>query len=402
MIKRIPISDLKVGMYISDLNSDWIPHSNFKKQGKIKKDEVIEKIKKLGIKEIYIDTFQGLDVKDAPTAAEIDKLNEAKLAESGSLTPLNKPKFSLGEEMQAAQKVHQEAVALVDGVLADVKLGKAIELGAIDNLAEEMLDSLYRNHNALACLGCIREKDSYLMEHSVNLSVLMSIFGKSMQLNRSILQQTIAGALLHDIGKIMVPDEILHKPGKLTDAEFEVMKSHVMLGQKHLCETEGITPLTVRIVSEHHERMDGSGYPCGLHGHEISAHGRMAAIVDVYDTITADRCYHKGMTPTMAIKRLLEWSDHHLDRSLVNHFIRCIGIYPVGSLVLLESGRLGAVVEVNEFDQKSPIVRVMYHTKFRTFIKTELIDLSKPSVQDRIVKAVNPEDYKISVKDFLS
>ncbi len=401
MIKRIPISELKVGMYISDLNSDWIPHSNFKKKGKIKKEEVIEKIKKLGIRDIYIDTFLGLDVKDAPTAAEIDKQNEVRLAEAGSLNPLNKPSLSLTEEMLAAERVHQEAIALVDGVLADVKLGKAIELGAIDSLAEDMLDSLYRNHNALACLGCIRQKDSYLMEHSVNLSVLMSIFGKSLQLERDILQQTIAGALLHDIGKIMIPDEILHKPGKLTEAEFAIMKTHVILGQKHLCETHGISPLTVKVVSEHHERMDGSGYPCGLKGDEISPFGRMAAIVDVYDAITADRCYHKGMTPTMAIKRLLEWCDHHLDRSLVNHFIRCIGIYPVGSLVLLESGRLATVVEVNEFDQRSPIVRVMYHTKFKCFIKTELIDLSKSSVQDVIVKAVNPEDYKITVKDFI-
>ncbi|WP_156498170.1 HD-GYP domain-containing protein, partial [Oleiphilus sp. HI0043] len=256
------------------------------------------------------------------------------------------------------QKVHEEAVELMGGILTDVKTGQALPIDAIDNLAEDMLDSLFRNHNALACLGCIREKDSYLMEHSVNLSVLMSIFGKSMQLDRSVLHQTISGALLHDIGKIMVPDEILHKPGKLTDDEFSQMKHHVTLGREHLLGIEGISPLTIQVVSEHHERMDGTGYPSGLCGHEISTFGRMAAIVDVYDAITADRCYHKGMTPTMAIKRLLEWSDHHLDRSLVNHFIRCIGIYPVGSLVLLESGRLGAVVEVNEFDQRSPKVRV--------------------------------------------
>ncbi|WP_255374933.1 HD-GYP domain-containing protein [Oleiphilus sp. HI0123] len=354
------------------------------------------------MKEVYIDTFLGEDLKDAPTLAEIDKENEKKLAAAGELSSLNKPRLGLGEEMLAAQKVHEEAVELMGGILTDVKTGQALPIDAIDNLAEDMLDSLFRNHNALACLGCIREKDSYLMEHSVNLSVLMSIFGKSMQLDRSVLHQTISGALLHDIGKIMVPDEILHKPGKLTDDEFSQMKHHVTLGREHLLGIEGISPLTIQVVSEHHERMDGTGYPSGLCGHEISTFGRMAAIVDVYDAITADRCYHKGMTPTMAIKRLLEWSDHHLDRSLVNHFIRCIGIYPVGSLVLLESGRLGAVVEVNEFDQRSPKVRVMYHTKFKCFIKTELIDLAKPTVQDAIVKAVDPDLFRINVKDFLS
>jgi len=401
MIKRIPVSDLKVGMYISDLNSDWIPHSNFKKQGKIKKEQVIEKIKQLGIKELYIDTYKGMGVSDAPSVAEVDQSNEAKLSKAGQSTPLNKPKLGLGEEMVAATKVHNEAIILVDGVLSDAKLGKAIDMDSIDHLAEDMLDSLFRNHNALACLGCIREKDSYLMEHSVNLSVLMSIFGKSMDLDRNILQQTIAGALLHDIGKVMVPDEILHKPGKLTNEEFAAIKEHVTLGKNHLDAAGGISPLTIKIAAEHHERMDGTGYPAGLKGVDISPHGRMAAIVDVYDAITADRCYHKGMTPTMAIKKLLEWSDHHLDRSLVLHFIRCIGIYPVGSLVLLESGRLAAVVEVNEFDQRQPVVRVMYHTKFKCFIKTALIDLSKPSVQDVIVKAVDPADYRIIVKDFL-
>ena len=228
-----------------------------------------------------------------------------KLAAAGELSSLNKPSLGLAEEMGAAQKVHEEAVELVGGILNDVKTGQALPLTAIDNLAEDMLDSLFRNHNALACLGCIRDKDSYLMEHSVNLSVLMSIFGKSIQLDRGVLHQAIAGALLHDIGKIMVPDEILHKPGRLTDEEFTQMKQHVSLGQQHLMDIEGISPLTIQVVSEHHERMDGTGYPAGLCGHQISPFGRMAAIVDVYDAITADRCYHKGMPPTMAIKRFI-------------------------------------------------------------------------------------------------
>lgn len=401
MIKRIPIDSLQVGMYISDLNSDWIPHSNFKKKGKIKKEIVIEKIKQLGVKEIYVDTFLGEDIEDAPTLAEVDKENEKKLSSVGELSSLSKPSLPLGEEMIAAQKVHDEAIELVDGILSGCKTGEALPLNAIEDLAEDMLDSLFRNHNALACLGSIREKDTYLMEHSVNVSVLMSILAKSMQLDRKILHQITSGALLHDIGKIRVPDDILHKPGRLTEDEFEQMKAHVQLGVDYLADTEGISPLMLKVVAEHHERLDGTGYPAGLGANEISPYGRMAAIVDVYDAITADRCYHSGMPPTMAIKKLLEWSDNHLDRSMVNHFIRCIGIYPIGSLVLLESGRLGAVVEVNEFDQRSPKVRVMYHTKFRTFIKTELIDLAKPSVQDVIVKAVDPTAYKINVKDFL-
>ncbi|MBK8971039.1 MAG: HD-GYP domain-containing protein [Hahellaceae bacterium] len=402
MIKRIPIRALEVGMYISDMNVDWIPHANMQKKGRIPNERVIEKIKALGVQNLYIDTLKGKDTQDGLTEAEVEAINQDKLEKASALAPAVRPRLSLEEEMSQAAKLHNEAIGLVNGVMDDVKLGKALEVKAIDTLADGLLDSIFRNHNALACLGCIRDKDSYLMEHSVNLSVLMSIFGKSIQLDRDIMHQTIVGALLHDIGKILIPDEILHKPGKLSDDEFAEIKKHAVHSHDILKKTEGVGPLSVIVAAQHHEKMDGSGYPKGLKGDEISPFGRMTAIVDVYDAITADRCYHKGMPPTMAVKKLLEWSDHHLDRSLVNHFIRCIGIFPVGSLVLLESGRLGVVIEANEHDQRLPVIRVMYHTKFRTFLKTEKIDLANPKVQDRIVKAVDPRDYQIQVGDFLA
>lgn len=401
MIKRIPVSALRVGMYISDLNKDWIPHNNMKKSGFLKNEKVVEKIKQMGVSEIYIDTMKGADTQDGAPAHEVDKENNAALEKAGALAPLSRPQIALQDEMIVAQKLHNEAKGLVNNVMEDVKIGKGIDVSSIDELAEGMLDSIFRNHNALACLGRIREKDSYLMEHSVNLSVLMSIFGRSMALDKNMLLQTIVGALLHDIGKTLVPDEVLHKPGKLDDAEFSQMKKHVVHSHDILIKTEGISELTVIVAAQHHEKMDGSGYPNGLVGEEISPFGRMVAITDVYDAITADRVYHKGMTPTEAIKKLLEWSGNHLDRSLVEHFIRTVGIFPVGSLVLLESGRLGVVIEANEFDQRLPTVRVMYHTKFRSHIKIQVIDLSKPSVQDRILKAVSPEEFKIDVRDFL-
>lgn len=400
MIKRIPISALKQGMYISDLNSDWIPHSNFKKKGFIKSDEVVEKIKKLGITELYIDTSIGKDTQDALTASEVDQKNQKDLEAVGSMAPIMKPKISLNDELNAAAKVHSEAISLVEGLVGDVKEKKPIRLEAFEEVADGMLDSVLRNHNALTCLGRIREKDSYLMEHSVNLAVLMTVFGKSLQLDKKTMQHVAIGAMLHDIGKIMVPDEVLHKPRRLTDEEFEVMKKHAQYSKELLEQTEGMPKLAVTVAAQHHEKMDGSGYPLGLCGHEISPFGRMAAVVDVYDAITADRVYHKGIAPAAALKKLLEWSNH-LDASLVRHFIRSVGIYPVGSLVLLESGRLAVVIEANDFDQRLPLVKVVYHTRFRTFIKVENLDLAKPSCQDRIVKAVDPEQYKIRVGDFL-
>lgn len=400
MIKRIPIASLKPGMFISDLNSEWIPHSNLSKRGMIKTDEVVERIKKLGITEVYIDTSLGGDTQDALLASEVDALNEAALQDVGAMAPIMKPKISLDDELNVAAKVHTEAVGLVENLIGDVKEKKPIRLEAFEEVADGMLDSVLRNHNALTCLGRIREKDSYLMEHSVNLAVLMSVFGKSLALDKKTMQHIAIGAMLHDIGKIMIPDEVLHKPERLTREEFEVMKQHAVHSKELLEQVEGMPQLAITVAAQHHEKMDGSGYPMGLCGHQISPFGRMAAVVDVYDAITADRVYHRGIPPAAALKKLLEWS-HHLDASLVRHFIRCVGVYPVGSLVLLESGRLAVVIEANEYDQRLPLIKVVYHTKFRTFVKVEVIDLSKPTVQDRIERAVDPANYKINVGDFM-
>lgn len=402
MIKRIPVSAVRVGMYIADLNNDWIPHNANRRRGVIKNDETVEKIRRLGVRHVYIDAGKGLDSPDGVPIAEVDQANERQLQEAGALKPIRQIRTDMEQEFTLALKTHEEAQNLVGNLMQNVKLGKAIDLSPVHELAENLRGSVFRNQNALACLGRIREKDNYLLEHSVNLSVLMSIFGKAMGHSDDVLHQTIVGALLHDIGKILTPDHILHKPGRLSPEEFEIMKEHARHSHDLLSATEGIGELTIITAAQHHERMDGSGYPMGLKGDEISIHGRMVAIADVYDAITSDRAYHKGITPSQGLKKLLEWSGDHLDPHLVRQFIRCIGLYPVGSLVLLESGRLGVVIETNEDDQRLPVVRVMYHTRFRLPIPVETIDLSRPGSQDRIEKAVDPQTYGIDVRKFLS
>ncbi|WP_138435976.1 HD-GYP domain-containing protein [Marinobacter shengliensis] len=402
MIKRIPIAALKVGMYISNLNNDWIPHNTQRKKGVIKREETIEKIRRMGVQYVYIDVEKGLDSQDAETAQEVDQRNEQALQNAGEQRPGIQHKVALTEEIVIAQRIHSQAQGLVGSFMNNVKMGAAIDIAPIHQLADELQNSVLRNANALSCLGRIREKDNYLLEHSVNLSVLMSLFGNYRHLPADVLHQTVVGALLHDLGKILTPDDILHKPGRLTAEEFEVMKLHARHSRDILASTEGIGEIAVITAAQHHEKLDGSGYPEGLKGEEITEYGRMVAITDVYDAITSDRVYHKGMTPSQGLKKLLEWSGDHLDPELVKQFIRCIGLYPVGSLVLLESGRLGVVVETNDQDQRLPVVRVMYHTRFRLPITVETIDLSHAGNQDRIVRAVDPEDYKLDVRKFLA
>lgn len=229
----------------------------------------------------------------------------------------------------------------------------------------------------------------------------MGIFARDMKLDRDTMHQAVVGAMLHDIGKVLIPDEVLHKPGKLTDDEFAVMRQHVVFSKELLQKTPGIKDLTVKVAAQHHERIDGSGYPMGLKGCDICREGKMVAIADVYDAITADRVYHKGLPPTAALKKLLEWSGTHLEEKLVHRFIRSMGIYPVGSLVKLKSERLAIIQEAGEKDQRQPIVKVIYHAKNRRYLPVEFIDLSRPGVQDEIVQAVDPARWQIRLNDFL-
>ena len=210
--------------------------------------------------------------------------------------------------------------------------------------------------------------------------------------------------MVHDVGKMQTPDQILNKPGKLTDEEFVVMRHHVVASREILEITPNISQTALHVAAQHHERFDGSGYPNRLKGDEISRIGQMAAIIDVYDAITSDRVYHKGMAPTEALRKLFEWSKFHFNPELVHAFAKVVGIYPVGVLVRLESERLAVVVEQREASMLQPLVRVMFDARRNHYLKPEDVDLSKPLGRggaDRIVGHESPEMWRIEPMKFL-
>jgi len=404
VIKKIPVEFLEPGMYVHDLNADWIPHNTLRQRGKIGSQANIEKLISHGITDVYIDTTKGKDVADAVTAEEVSREMTRRmvdLAEHSKRGPQEQAKLALAEEMQRAQRIHEEAKGLVDHVLCDIKQGKPLQVEQVDQLAEELVDSVFRNHDALACLGRIRDKDSYLLEHSVNLAVLMSIFAKSLSFKKQFMHDCVVGAMLHDIGKILIPDAILNKPGRLTAKEFDAIRKHAEHSRQILRETPGVSALAITIAGQHHERLDGSGYPDGLQGDQISRPGRMVAITDVYDALTADRCYKSAIPPTIAMKKLLEWSDDHLDRNLVHRFIKCMGVYPVGSLVYLSDDTLAVVTEQSDSNSLEPVVKVIYHATDRKFLTTTTLDLARPGNQITVCRAEDPRDYKINLRPFL-
>ena len=400
MIKKISVADLIPGMYIHDLNCGWMDHPFLTNSFAVEDEEKVAKIRAQGIRELYIDTERGLDVAHAPTREEVQAELQQRMVDIATRQPEKPRQTALAEEAPRARKLHTEANRIVRHLLSDIRLGAQIELDKVEPLVETMVDSIFANQNALLPLAGLKQHDSYTFEHSVSVCALMVAFSRGLELPRETIREIALGALLHDVGKARVPEAILNKPARLTEAEFTQMKNHVVQSIILLQHTEGVSPTALQVAGQHHERYDGSGYPNGLQGEGISLYGQMAAIVDVYDAISSDRVYHKGMPPSEALKKLLEWSSHHFEPRLVHNFIRAIGIYPTGSLVRLESGRLAVVREQNEHDLLHPVVQVIYHGGQHHYLPPETVDLARS--QDRVVGHEDFSKWNIDPRPWLS
>ena len=382
-LKRISTSHLAIGMYVSDKKIGDTKNSLLEK-GFILRDETLAKIRNNAVTDVIIDTDLGKDSEFARAIETAAKTN----------------KCSASQERGKAERVYKDAVSLVGNLLADVKLGKAIDVGPVKTLADDINNSVLNNENALLCLSQIREKDQYLLEHSINVGILMGIFARFLAYDKDTVHQLVTGALLHDIGKIRVPNHILNKPGKLTDDEWQEMKNHVEYGEQVLLKSEGISEIALSVCALHHERLDGSGYPKNLIEHDINIYGRMAAIVDVYDAITADRVYHDGKSPASTMKFLVTLTESHLDKTLVYDFIRCMSVYPVGSLVELSNGKIGVVIEITQEPAK-PIVRTFYNSRRRIHEPPAEFDLSKHHQDISIAGICEPKELGLDPKKFI-
>ncbi|WP_417344454.1 HD-GYP domain-containing protein [Ferrimonas sp.] len=384
-MKIIPIEQLALGMYVESIPDH--PSLSMVQKGYIQDPSVLGVLRNLGVERIIIDPSKS---KQAPASATCAAAKVKAPAPS---------KASLKSELPRAKKLLNQAKKLQSRLMSDVKLGQKIDLQPVNAMADEFIGSVFRNPSALACLRLIKDKDDYLLEHSLGVTILMTLFARALGISGTTLHQLCVGSLLHDIGKVRIPEEILNKPGKLTPEEFEVMKSHAAHSRTIIAATPGISKVSLDVAAMHHEKLDGTGYPMGLKGEQISMAGRMVAICDIYDAMTADRVYHKGMAPTLALKRLLEMTPHALDKNLVVKFIQTLGVYPNGCMVELASGRVGIVMETQDRKPTKPLVKVVYNLKSHTHVMQSEIELEKHN--DSIVKAIDPRDYKLDLTNYL-
>ncbi|WP_206485166.1 HD-GYP domain-containing protein [Thalassotalea sp. G2M2-11] len=382
MIVELEISKLKVGHYVVDIVNQ---SSNFSlsQPGHVKTDAVIQHLINKGVKTVLIDKSKTLfPNKKAATP------------------PQRTDNASVVFNVQKAKQIFSESKEIQKKVFADAQEGLALDVEPIIDITDQTINEIFKNSDALACVINLRNKDEYLLEHSVSVSILMTIFARYLKIEKSIIQQLAIGAFLHDVGKINVPDHILNKPAKLTDEEFTIMKTHVNHSIDAIKRTAGLSELSLEVAALHHEKLDGNGYPFRLKAKDISTYGRMISVCDIFDALTANRCYKDGYSHVKAFTILRNLAEQaHLDKRLVDLFIKCMGVYPVGSLVELNSKRIAIVEQRNAEDPISPKVRSFYNVPYRHYVMTEDIDLAKD--KDYIIKGVRADDFDLDMNKII-
>lgn len=389
MLKRIDVSNLRVGMYLHEVCGSWMEHPFWKSQFRIGDPEDLRRLRDSSIRQVWIDAAKGLDVEEGSSVADIAAEVDDLLAEADE-APGTAGATSLAEEMQRASTIFATSSAAVSSMFQEARMGRALDAHGALTLVEEIANSVARNPEALISLARLKTKNDYTYMHSVAVCALMVALAHQLGLDEEETRKAGLAGLLHDIGKMAIPDEILDKPGRLTDSEFDFIKRHPVEGHRLLRESQDVDEVALDVCLHHHEKMDGSGYPDNLAGVSISLFSRMGAVCDVYDAITSNRPYKDGWDPAESLRKMAEWSQGHFDPQIFQHFVKSIGIYPIGSLVRLESGRLGVVVQQAQASLLTPLVKVFYSTRHAQRIRPEVVNLSVAGIQDKIVAREEP------------
>ena len=406
MLKRIPTQHVRLGMFLQSMEGSWLSHPFWKTKFVLREQSEVDALLKSGVVAVWIDVEKGLDIQEAeprvepvPEPAPEPAPQPAKPQEprpqAAAPVPAATPpgmRASLHDEMGRAAQIVNRSRAAVIHLFGEARLGKAIDSEQCLPLVEEVANSVSRNPSALISLARLKTKDDYTYMHSVAVCALMVSLSRHMGLDEAQTREAGLAGLLHDVGKMAMPIDVLNKPGQLTDDEFAVMRSHPVRGYEMLLEGGAVPAAALDVCLHHHERIDGSGYPKKLKGEEISLLSRMGAVCDVYDAITSTRPYKNAWDPAGSIQRMAQWTGH-FDPAVFQAFVKSVGIYPVGTLVKLHSGRLAVVVEQSPVRLTAPLVRVFFSTKSQLPIPTELVNLDLPSATDRIVSRENPADW---------
>ncbi|MFQ5755416.1 MAG: HD-GYP domain-containing protein [Acidiferrobacterales bacterium] len=420
MKKKVGVNDLKPGMYVCELDRPW-RETPFLFQGfEITSDEQLATIRE-HCNFVYIDsdyakraeaqTRASLSPRRPRAEADQDARSKPALRVVVEKATAPRPRqvyadrTSLDQEVEVIRETHDQAMSLVYTVMEDVHLRKSIDTATAKRVVASMAKSVLRNPDALICFTHLKKKDDYTALHCLRVSILALVLGRHLGFDEERLNHLGMGALLHDIGKMQVPQEILNKPGKLTEHEFRLMKGHVPFGAGILGRAKGVPSRAVEVARLHHERYGGTGYISNLKGDQISEFGLIGAIVDVYDAITSDRVYQRGISPLDALKKMYEWRTRDFPPMLVEQFIQCIGIFPIGSVVMLNTKEIGVVRTMNRAQRLKPQVVLVLKADRSHYGALRAVDLAQeqtPAGQPyEIAKVLPAGQFGIQPVDYL-
>ena len=372
VIRKIGIAELLPGMYVVDLHKSWLEHQMWRSRFPVRDRRQIDRLVDSGITEVSIDTVRGRDL-----ALPIRHYSVTSLASPLHARPKPVPVVSLGEERRRSARLLHEGCLLLDELTLAAQGGNRVEAARLEPIVAKMIESVARNPDALVPLARIKQMGAYASEHAVATAALIIALGRQQAVPAPELEKMALGAMLKDIGQAAIDARLIGKQGQLSKSEYVIVQSHVEEGLAVLEATSSLPETTVAVVLEHHERYNGAGYPYRMAGEDISLAGRLAAIVDTYDAMTSDRPYRAAMSPTDALRQLYEQGGTQFDPALVAGLVRTLGIYPVGTLVLLESGHLAVVVQVHTDNPLSPVVNVIYHASRKQYVPPVQVDLAR-------------------------
>ncbi len=402
--KKISTLDLKPGMYVSRLDRPWREADVLFQGFYVNTLAEIEELQNQ-FRYVYVDAKRSSFPESISIAGNDDSafgkdLNN--ICDHPKRDNVYKDIVPVEEELAVAQAVRTLATETVSEILQHLRVGKSLKLAIISNVVSDIMESILRNPDAFSWLTRLKEKDTYTYSHAVDSCALAVTFGRHLGLPRESLVCLGTGALLFDVGKQMLPEGLLNKPGRLTPDEYQIMKKHVIYGVEIVTGIKGSTMEMIDMVRAHHERFDGSGYPNGTRGADIPLFGRIAGILDCYDAITSDRSYQRAISPHQALRVLYDVKNKAFQQELIEQFIQCLGVYPTGSVVEMLSGEVGIVVAQNRVRRLRPKVMLILDSNKVALQNFETIDLDheKSGKSLEIAKVLDTGSYGIDPKEY--
>jgi putative nucleotidyltransferase with HDIG domain len=415
MLKKISVTDVQMGMHIKEFCGSWMDHPFWKSQFVVANQKDLDKIKGSAIREVVIDTDLGLDVPvpaAVPSAAEVETDNMAEAMAQAVLydrvvLPDAPPVQSIeaatagNPELAKAAAICNKATAAVSQMFQEARMGKSVDTDMARQVVQDITESVMRNGTALISLARLKTADDYTYMHSVAVCALMVSLARQLKLSEADTRSAGFAGLIHDIGKMSVPLDVLNKPGKLTDDEFTIVKGHPQEGFRILQEGGTTDAVALDVCLHHHEKVNGSGYPKGLKENEISLFAKMGAVCDVYDAITSNRPYKKGWDPAQSLKQMASWANGHFDPKVFQAFVSSLGIYPTGSLVMLDNNMLAVVIDQSESSLLKPKVRAFFSLRSAERVPVQDMDLSSTDCKCKILGREDPEKWNFTDLDAL-